>query len=176
MILALDIASKVGWAHRNDAGEIVCGTRRLAPVPSHEGGKAWKFGEWLGETIGAVRPAIIAIERPFTNPRSPAANRSLAGLVATAHAIAYGQDIVTVEVSPGSWRKVVLGDGRAPKAASLAHAEELGLEPDDDNAADAVCVLLWAEKTHGDAIALPSPSPLAGATGALQRPAYDQRT
>ncbi len=58
------------------------------------------------------------------------------------------------EVGPKTWQKKILGvPGNAKtaerKAASIAHVKTLGVDTDDDNIADAICIAQYAERMFG---------------------------
>jgi Holliday junction resolvasome RuvABC endonuclease subunit len=97
-------------------------------------------------------PDVVVIERPFAAGKSDLAN--LPGhLVFIAHEQAFAWKLAREEVTPGQWRKAVLGSGKMKrteaKKAALAWCRDRGLSPRDDNAAEALCLLRWFEMTGG---------------------------
>lgn len=136
MILALDISTKTGWA-TSDGRSGVCD---LTKFEDHAN-KALIFEKWLGKFSDAT---LWVIERPLGfGSRVYTVN----GLVWTAHMTAKRLNIPRSEVQVNTWRKAVLGNGRAKKADAIRWAKERGHDPKTDDEAEALCILHWAQES-----------------------------
>ncbi len=150
-VLTLDISQRVGWAITDGPS----GVLDLRPYSLDFGRVGRVFADWLADQFVVHTPIkYVVIERPFSRAWTPAVYQQN-GLVFTAHHVAERYDIARREVAPASWRKVVFGNGRMKtaeaKEAAIAFAKSQGVEPEDDNHADAVCLLEWAKKELCDA-------------------------
>ncbi len=65
--------------------------------------------------------------------------------MATLTAWAEHHDVPYRGVPVGTLKKHATGKGNANKAEVLAAVQARGFEPGDDNEADAIAILLWAE-------------------------------
>ena len=162
-ILALDIATVTGWAcgdttafllAAQPADRAIYGAVRLNRRGLSWGAKFDAQYQALYDLAAQHTPCTIVCEAPFAG-KSTTTNRQIFGLSAIADmafhnlGLMRGHDIQAVyEVPPQTWRKHFLGKGRGPreemKAAALTRCRQLGFEPDDDNAADALGLLDYA--------------------------------
>jgi Holliday junction resolvasome RuvABC endonuclease subunit len=71
------------------------------------------------------------------------------GFLATLSAWCEQQSIPYSGVPVGTWKRYACGKGNASKDEVIAAMRERGFEPDDDNEADAIAILLWAIETRG---------------------------
>lgn len=154
MILALDISTKVGWACSDGRSGVIDLTRHKDDYAQM--GREW--GAWLTNLIYMRKPTLLVIERPLAR-RATDADYIMNGLVWVTHMTAHEAGIPRSEVSASSWRKVLFGKGNMPtkeaKARALQWCRDKGIESRDDNHADALCILAWAERcvhrpVHGD--------------------------
>lgn len=150
-ILALDVATTTGFALRC-GGRIESGTVNFAPKRGESSGMRFvRFRVWLTEMIRTHAPRFVAFER--AHMRGGAATEVLVGMQTRVQEIAaeFGLEYVTVETNV--LKKFATGKGTADKAAMMATVTpHLGRTPVDDNEADAVWVLLWAERECGVAL------------------------
>jgi Holliday junction resolvasome RuvABC endonuclease subunit len=77
------------------------------------------------------------------------ASHSYGGFLATLTAWCEQQGIPYSGVPVGRWKRHACGKGNADKQAVIAAIRERGFEPEDDNEADAIAILLWAIDTRG---------------------------
>jgi hypothetical protein len=139
MILALDIATKCGWATSDE----MSGTKDFTQYDDFAD-VAIAFECWLKDEFSHATQWVI--ERPFgTGTRAYTVN----GMVWTAHKAGRQLDIPRTEIAPSSWRKAVLGNGRAKKADAIKWCQDQGINTIDDNHAEALCILRWAEIALG---------------------------
>lgn len=95
--------------------------------------------------------AIIVVE----NPRTRGGDMGLLGtaFVVVEAAQAACTNVVVMDVYPASWKKAVLGYGRADKLDALRFAHGLGYVGGDDDIADALCIaqlgwMRWEQMTR----------------------------
>lgn len=163
VILALDPSpTGTGYALGGEAsGEVQeSGTidwmaaARSAGVADHEDALIEAFAafdRWLRGLL-ADRPniAVVAVEIPRFNPKSFDMNGSGATVYMSfqAQVIAseYGRRYLPTE--PQTVRRDVLGRGNLPKRKILSRVQMLGYNPCDDDEADAISILLYAQGHH----------------------------
>ena len=135
-ILALDIATKTGWACSNGKS----GTRDFSEYKEDYGHLGAQFGDWLGEVIEHHHVRQLVIERGFF--RGPA-SFLLSRLVFQAHVMGWGYNCKRHEFTPGELKKWATGKGNATKAEMMEAARSKGLPFADDNEADAQLLLAY---------------------------------
>lgn len=134
VIAALDIAQKTGWACSNGRSGVV----DLTLYDDHAT-KGLVFAAWLTNELGYATRWII--ERPLGFGGNV---YTVNGLVWTAHMTAKQLNIPRFEVQANVWRKMVLGNGNAKKADAIKWCKDNGHSPEDDNEAEALCILEYA--------------------------------
>jgi hypothetical protein len=148
-VLALDIASVVGWCEGPLAGPLHYGSHRLAPEGSGDGAVLAGMLTWLGQRLAVSKPAILVYEAPL-DPRhmqktTKATLRRLIGLPAVAEAIAYRFGVYDVrEIESGDLKLFWHGKRNLRreivKPLTMRKMRALGYEPRDEDAADAIAV------------------------------------
>ena len=157
IVLALDIATKTGFAHDSpEDGRPLTGVFR-APAPEGDAEDGWEFGRtfagyrrWLVGLIGMVKPATVAFEAPLQivqgNRSKVRTNqntiRILFGLAAITEMVIAEAGVRPYEANVMTVKRHFAGSGHADKAAMKARCRQLGWQIVDDNAADAAA--LWA--------------------------------
>lgn len=137
VILALDIATKTGWACDVDSGVI-----DLTPKRGESAGmKTIRFNSRLREMIDLIKPTVIAYERPAGQHASSVIDA--AKLIGVLEVVAHGKGIELSPYSASQIKKHATGKGNSGKPAMIAAAEDKW--PDtkiiDDNHADALWLL-----------------------------------
>jgi len=146
-ILALDLATRLGWAGGSPDGEPSYGTKVLPATGEDIGRFAQAYNEWLLDMITLESPALIVFEAPIlAGKTTPATARKLMGLAWHTEFCCRLRDIRCAEHHLQSVKKFFAGHGNADKAAMIAAAQRQGWSPRDDNAADALG--LWAATVH----------------------------
>jgi len=138
-ILALDIATKTGWASRIN-GVIQSGVMDMNRL-EEMGAKGWAFSKWICDKLDGID--MLVIERPFGGRNGNVAYY-LGGLAFTAHAIAAGHGVKRTEVPPKTIKKFVTDNGAASKADIIDVVRRWGFNPADDNEADSLALLTYA--------------------------------
>lgn len=148
-VLALDLATRTGWAARDRTGVVTSGAHGFAGAP---GARYLRFWGWLttvADRMGLDRCGVIAYETPLTVGRGfrPGFGRELAAFV---QALAHARQIEVRDVAPSALKKHATGWGGAKKPNMIAAAaHRWGIETEDDNEADALCLLGWAVDQEG---------------------------
>ncbi len=141
MILALDLATRTGWAIVKDGRVIESGVQSFDKRRGESNGLLFlRARKWLA-AFG--RPDLVAYERAHF--RGGAATEICVGLQTRAQEQAAEWGVESAPVATGTLKAWATGSGRADKGAMIAWAAaRLGRQPEDDNEADAVAVGLWA--------------------------------
>jgi crossover junction endodeoxyribonuclease RuvC len=151
-ILALDLASRTGWACGNCSDAVPrSGSVRFARDGASMGALFAGCRQWLSDFL-AAEPDIklIVFEAPmdpmmFAGARRPETARQLIGLCAIVEECTYGCGYDVREARVSDVRVHFLGTNRIKrkeaKAATIEACHRLGWAPTDDNAADALA--LW---------------------------------
>lgn len=170
-VLALDIATQCGWALWEGPGRVRHG---VYEVPNGRlGRRLQKFGFWLDGMLKVGKVGHLVYEAPLIRPRNGGGDPAallLLSLAGTACLVAEGNDVAVVEPANNQTvRAHFLGSARGTreelKARAVEVCQQLGFDPKDDNAADALGVLHWALHKHRYPHGLPS-SPLFARAGA----------
>ena len=140
-ILALDLASRTGWAHSDGHGGVI----DLRNKQKDWGQMGHRFSYELRELLQQCPTDKIVCELP-PNRLLGAARMILLGLHWQARAIAFEHVIPFVNVPVPTLKKWATGDGRASKEDMVEAARKMsGTEPVDDNHADAILICKWGE-------------------------------
>ncbi len=141
-ILALDIATRTGWARSNDAGVAASGVLDLSRWRADYAEMGWHFGVWIADQIAEYRIRALVVERPFM--RFGDVTYLLGGLAFHARAIAHGHGVLSAEIAATTIKKFATGSGRASKPDVVRAVRGWGFDPADDNEADAIALLTYA--------------------------------
>lgn len=152
-LLALDLATRFGWAHGmpgQDACSMEHGSVQL-PARDGEGAVFLAYENWLKDVLDRWQPRLVVYEAPFLdrNRTSMQVATRLIGLgVITVKCCAEAQVYRVENVENTMVKKFITGRGRAEKLDMIAAVRRYGLNPEDDNAADACAIWFWAEARH----------------------------
>lgn len=149
-ILALDLGTTTGWALMSSAGEVTSGTMSFQPGRYEGGGMRFlRFGKWLAELceLSADLEAIYfeEVRRHSSTDAAHVYGGFLAAL--TARCEEWGLPYQGVPV--GTIKRHATGKGNAAKDAVISAMRERGFVWVDDNEADALALLFWADDTQG---------------------------
>ncbi len=140
VILALDIASKTGWAVVDENGKIIeSGVEKFSG--NTRGEKLSSFCAWLYFTCKSFNPSCIVAEKPFFRG---AGTRLLMPMVGLAEMSAHRSNAAFLEVANPTIKKYITGNAKAEKQEVISAINALGYEPEDDNEADAIALALYA--------------------------------
>lgn len=169
MILALDCATKVGFACGPIGAQpplLEYGMRDFGRKDRTNGAIIGLFRGWFAQRVFTLRPQLVVFESPYIPvPRGPFAKpgksspppmnphtlRRLLGMTGAVEAVCDELRIDCREATTQEFTKFLTGKGRYPggrdekKAAVIQACRHLGCEPQDDNAADALAIFFYAE-------------------------------
>lgn len=135
-------ASATGMAHRSDG----------VWYYQTDGIERWRsIHSFLANTRDGAFKLMIEGQFVGLNPRNALLLATVKGRIVQM-AVEMGYDVQ--EVEPKKWQKEILGvPGNAKtaerKAASIEYVKALGVNTDDDNIADAICIAVYAERMFG---------------------------
>jgi Holliday junction resolvasome RuvABC endonuclease subunit len=144
-VLALDLGTKTGFAIMN-GGVVTSGTHRLRRDVKASGVRFLEFRNWLIATIDTCGIDTVYFERVYAHKGTDAAH-VYGGFMYTLAAVCVEKKIVCVGVPVSTIKKFATGNGNATKEEMIAAARSRGLNPVDDNEADALAILFLALKT-----------------------------
>ena len=149
-LLALDLGTTAGWAMRLADGVIVSGTMTFRPGRYEGGGMRYlRFRSWLDHLeAGAKGIGSVCFEEVRRHAGTDAAH-IYGGFLAHLTAWCELNHIPYQGVPVGTIKRHVTGKGNANKGAVIAAVRARGFNPEDDNEADALAILLWAIDTDG---------------------------
>jgi Holliday junction resolvasome RuvABC endonuclease subunit len=145
-ILALDLATKTGWALLEN-GRVESGVQEFAVKRGESPGMRYlRFNRWLDQLLG-TRQAIGLIVYEQQHHRGGAATEVAAGFVTRVQEACAEHVIDHATVHTATLKKFATGRGNADKSEMVKSARvKFGREPQDDNEADALWILEYARK------------------------------
>lgn len=149
-ILALDLATRVGWAMGPIDGKgLTYGSFRCAPSGASSGAVFGALLKWLVEHMSAFKPRLVVFEAPI-DPRhlkkiTADTIRRLQGMPSIVEAVCDRMGVYDVrEVETGDLKHYWHGKRNIPretvKKLTFAKMQHLGYDPSDEDAADAISV------------------------------------
>jgi crossover junction endodeoxyribonuclease RuvC len=153
IVLALDLATRTGWARGMPGGEPTYGSIRWGGDKASQAAVFGTYAKWfIDQTTEENRPDVVVYEMPIIarwGKTNANANEILQGLAAITQALAYIRGIHNNRlqaVHVGTWRRYFIGrdkvDRDEAKNLTIRKCRLLKWEPEDDNAADALG--LWS--------------------------------
>jgi Holliday junction resolvasome RuvABC endonuclease subunit len=141
-ILALDTATKTGWALYVTGQETQrSGVQEFALRRGESPGMRFlRFRAWLRE-MHELANKIDVVVYEQAHHRGGAATQLCVGMVTDVLAWAADIGAETMPIHTGALKKFATGKGNAGKSEMVKAARGRGYDPEDDNAADA-CLLL----------------------------------
>lgn len=152
-ILALDTATKTGWALKDRYGRISSGVQEFSLKRGESKGMRFlRFRKWLndilelsemGQTFSETNPGLICYE--LAHHRGGAATELCVGLMTDVLAEAARHGLEHTGVHTGALKRWATGKGNAGKDQMIKKASELfpDIELIDDNHADALLLLKY---------------------------------
>lgn len=141
IILALDLGTATGWAL---GGDPKLHGRLDLKGGRYEGGgmRFLRFRRWLEEVLPGVDCVVFEEVRRH---KGVDAAHVYGGMLAVLTSECENRSVPHQGVPVGTIKKFATGKGNAPKELMIAAARATGCDTDDDNVADAWCLLHWAE-------------------------------
>lgn len=141
-ILCLDLGTQTGWASCDDPKLVNSGTISFASRRYEGGGMRFlRFQLWLDEYYRSC-PSLRSVyfEEVRAHKGTDAAH-IYGGLLATLTAWCEKNGVAYSGIPVGEIKKHATGKGNSNKEAMIEAAKKLGYAPQDDNEADALCLL-----------------------------------
>lgn len=147
-LAALDLATRTGYASYA-SGVVTSGTFCCYERPKDDWGKRFfRFRNWLRDWLEQEKPERLAYE-DVRRWSSGDAAKAYCGLRAIMLLECHIRSIPVDGLAVGSIKKHATGSGRAGKQQMIEAARKRwGVEPEDDNEADALCILGLYLDTH----------------------------
>ncbi len=143
-ILALDLATKTGWA-TNAGGVKISGVQTFDIKRGESPGMRFlRCKAWLDEfrLLTGRETNVITYEQ--AHHRGGAATAVCVGFITIVQAYAAQHSIELMPVHTGTLKKFATGKGTANKEEMIKSAHKFGWSPMDDNEADAQLLLEYA--------------------------------
>ena len=148
-LISLDLGSKCGWASRCD-GVVNSGTQSFSLTRFEGRGMQFlKFKNFLRKLTEAVSPDIISLEEVRRHLGVDAAH-AYGGYLAHVSSYCEEAGIPHTGVPVGTIKRHATGKGNASKSDMIEAAKRLYPDQiiEDDNQADALCLLNYTIKEH----------------------------
>jgi len=141
-IMALDLASRVGWAHSDKHGGVI--DLRSSPPDYERMAHVWR--RRLEQLLMRHPAHIVVAEMPPPTLKGNA-RLILLGLHWQTRGVCHQFQIPLRSVGVSVIKRFATGNAKADKEEMIKAAVNLGREiPVDDNHADAMLICAWAEK------------------------------
>lgn len=149
VILALDIASKTGWAVKRPGEVIESGMQNFTKKRGESEGMIYiRFRAWLKQMIEMVKPTVVVYEMPHMRG---AGTTLLMGLETRLHEVHAEMDgsFEYQKVHSTQIKKAATGNAKASKPDVIKAVEaRIGRQVIDDNESDSVALIFWAEQEY----------------------------
>ena len=151
MILALDCATKTGWALMKDGKVYESGVQDFSKKRGESNGIMFiRFRRWLNDLLKETRPDMMVYEQTGHSFKNASAMEIAFNLSGRAQEIADEHSIQYTTYTPSALKKFATGRGVADKPAMIRACEEKsGKAVQDDNEADAILLGLMAYEEYG---------------------------
>lgn len=151
-ILALDLGTKLGWAVSFGPGDVTHGTVEFRTGRYEGGGMRWlRFRKWLQGMHEQHGPVGMLLFEEVRAHKGTDAAHIYGGFLAQLTAWCEQREVPYQGIPVGTIKKHATGKGNSGKPAIIAAMKAKGFAPEDDNAADALALLLFAIETHAGA-------------------------
>lgn len=149
--LAIDLGTVTGWAFDCPTEKDLGGRISFQPKRNaHKGQRYSNFDDWLAKLLDTLRPSEVTYEQVMAHSGTYAAH-VYGGLQACLCKNAFERRLPIRTYTPTQIKKAATGSGKAKKPEMVRSCiERLGVNPADDNEADARWLLFLAnEKRDG---------------------------
>lgn len=165
-ILALDLASRLGWAYAGPAAmeswpgaeieaaalppaAVLSGWHRLPKTGQDVGWFLDAYHDWLTAMLDVHGPALVVFEAPFITERTHQETaRKLMGLAVHTEFVCRRRGLEYREANNATVRKHFIGKGRGDRATlkrlTIEACKARGWAPENDDEADALGLLDYA--------------------------------
>lgn len=149
MILALDCATKTGWALIDDGKVIASGVEDFSKRRGESNGLMFlRFRRWLREMLVPIDVKLVTYEQ--AHHRGGAATEICVNLTGRVQEACADSNIEYAPIHTATLKKWATGKGKGDKQAMIeAATAKTGITPQDDNEADAILLGLMAWEEYG---------------------------
>ena len=144
-ILALDLGTDCGFAIYKDDGKFISGTKKLRTYKEKFGARFHEFRKWLLDIISKHGIDSVYFERVYGH-KGIEAGHCYGGFMYTLASVCYQQNIPCVSFSVQAIKKFMTGKGNANKDEIITAVKHKGFNPETDDEADAIAIMLLALK------------------------------
>jgi Holliday junction resolvasome RuvABC endonuclease subunit len=145
-VLALDLGTKTGWALHGSDQAIASGTVEFKNDRWQGGGMRFlRFKQWLTEIKQMAGGLDVVLVEEVRRHISTDSSHAYGGWLAIVTAWCEHHQIPYEAVPVGTIKRHATGKGNANKQAMIVAMQERGFNPSDDNEADALALLGWAQ-------------------------------
>ncbi len=150
MILALDCATKTGFALVKDGKIIESGTMDFSKRRGESNGAMFlRFRQWLSVTLQRT-PGVSLLVYEQAHHRGGAPTEVGVNMTGRVQEVGAEMGIEYVPVETRTLKKWATGKGNVDKEAMIAASVKyLGRQPEDDNEADAALLAMYAHEEYG---------------------------
>lgn len=143
-LLALDLGSHCGFAiFKND--EIISGTKKLRIEKKKFGGRFLEFRNCLQQMIATHDIGEVYFERVFGHVGTEAAH-VYGGFMYALATVCLEKNITCTGFTVQAIKKFMTGKGNATKDEMISATRRFGFNPETDDEADAISIILLAMK------------------------------
>jgi len=150
-ILALDCGTRTGWAVWYGGGPAFeSGVQSFELRRGESAGERFiRFRAWLRGVLMTSAPAAVVYKRPHV--QGGPAVELLIGMTTRIAEECAAFGVEPAAVYSATLKKFATGSGRGDRVGLMKHAREAWeLSAVDGSEADALCLLSWALKAHGE--------------------------
>ena len=162
-LLALDVATRTGWAFWRPGEKIESGVLRLPPASRGLGRSLCKYDAWLSSRLYHFTPDLVVFQAPILPKNSQIQTlRTLYSLAGLTELLCDRHNIECREAKNSEVLKHFTGSAggkrEARKERVIAACEVRGWKPEDDNEADALAILDYSAQARGMPVEWPRSS------------------
>jgi Holliday junction resolvasome RuvABC endonuclease subunit len=151
VILALDCATKTGWALIKSGMVYESGVQDFSKKRGESNGIMFiRFRKWISNMFKENKPSLIVYEQTPLHFKSGSALEISMNLTGRVQEEADKEFIQYTSYAPTALKKFATGAGKADKGAMIKACEQKsGMVTTDDNEADAILLGLMAYEEYG---------------------------
>ena len=143
-LLALDLGTSLGFAIFKD-GKFISGTKKLGTYKEKFGARFHEFRTWLLNIIAKHKIEAVYFERVFGHKGVEAAH-CYGGFLYMLASVCFQQNIPCKGLIVQAIKKFMTGKNNATKDEMIAAARQKRFNPETDDEADAIAIMLLALK------------------------------
>lgn len=141
-ILALDLGTNLGFAiYKN--GKFISGTKKLGTYKEKFGACFHEFRKWLLNILAKHNLEAVYFERVYGH-KGVEAGHCFGGFMYMLASVCFQQKIPCISFSVQAIKKFMTGKGNATKDEMIDAARQKGFNPETDDEADAIAVMILA--------------------------------